>query len=45
VRRYEVLLAPDPATAEMPGRLPGPYVAETYPVSVEDPFIIVEIPE
>lgn len=45
VRRYEVMLAPDPATAGMPGRIPGPYVAETYPVSVEDPFIIVEIPE
>ncbi len=38
--------AAPPATAEAlpPDRLPGPYVAETYPVVVERAYVVVEIP-
>jgi len=42
VRRYEVTVEPGP---DAPPRQmePGPYVAETYPVSVERQYIYVEL--
>jgi nitrite reductase/ring-hydroxylating ferredoxin subunit len=51
VRRYEVAVEPGAAlrTAEpasepgMEGLQKGPYVAETYPVSVEQQYLVVEI--
>lgn len=49
VRRYEVTVEPGSAvaTAEAPpapGLEPGPYVAETYAVSVERQNVIVDVP-
>ena len=56
VRRYEVAVAypaPDSTTAPAdapeaaapaPGIEAGPYVAETYAVSVEAAFVVVEVP-
>lgn len=43
VRTYEVRLetADDPAKRKN-GRIPGPYVAETFPVSVEDAHVVVD---
>lgn len=48
VRRYAVsvepgdtLLAAD--TAPVPGKAPGPYVAETYPVSTKGHYLVVEV--
>ena len=42
VARYQVTVEPvEPAPA--PGLEPGPYVAETYPVSVERRNVVVEI--
>jgi nitrite reductase/ring-hydroxylating ferredoxin subunit len=32
-----------PAAARAAGREPGPYVAETFPVYVEDDYVIVEV--
>ena len=48
VRRYEVSVEPGAAlaataAATLPGRVPGPYVAETYPVLVEGQYLVVEI--
>jgi 3-phenylpropionate/trans-cinnamate dioxygenase ferredoxin subunit len=50
VRRYEVSVEPgaqliaEVATAPgMEGLAPGPYVAETFPVSVEQHYVLVEI--
>ncbi len=34
---------PIPAAARAAGREPGPYVAETFPVYVEDDYVIVEV--
>lgn len=50
VRRYEVSIAPGALLAQSaeppaPGMLKGPYVAETYPVSVEEQYVLVEVPE
>lgn len=42
VRRYEVTVEPD-AEAPPAGMAKGPYVAETYPVSVERQVVLVEI--
>jgi 3-phenylpropionate/trans-cinnamate dioxygenase ferredoxin subunit len=48
VRSYEVTVAAgadllaDP-TAPAPGLIKGPYVAETYPVTVEHDYILVEV--
>jgi 3-phenylpropionate/trans-cinnamate dioxygenase ferredoxin subunit len=39
VRRYQVSV--EKAT---PGLQPGPYVAETFPVSVEHQYVVVEVP-
>ena len=50
VRQYPVaietgrVLVEDP-DAPAPGFQKGPYVAETYPVSVDETYIVVEIPE
>jgi 3-phenylpropionate/trans-cinnamate dioxygenase ferredoxin subunit len=41
VRTYPVSVEPGGAPA--PGLQPGPYVAETYPVSVEQQWVVVEI--
>ncbi len=48
VRRYEVSVAPGASlatapTAALPGKVPGPYTAETYPVLIEGQYLIVEI--
>jgi nitrite reductase/ring-hydroxylating ferredoxin subunit len=34
--------AAEPATEPRAGRQPGPYVAETFPVSVEDAYVVVD---
>ncbi len=49
VRRYEVTVEPAPvattdALPPAPGLEPGPYVAETYEVTVERRNVVVEIP-
>ena len=51
VRSYEVrvepgaaIVAPEAdADSPRPGRVKGPYVAETYPVSVEGQYVVVEV--
>ena len=48
VRRYEVSVEPGASlatapTAALPGKVPGPYTAETYPVLIEGQYLIVEI--
>ena len=47
VRRYDVSVEPGATVAageaEMEGLVKGPYVAETYPVSVERQYVVVEI--
>src|SRR6266851_1769610 len=50
VRRYEVSVEPGAQLLTevktppgMEGLQPGPYVAETYPVSVEQEYVLVEI--
>ncbi len=48
VRRYEVSVEPGDALvaaddAPVPGQVRGPYVAETYPVSAEGRYLVVEI--
>ena len=42
VGRYPVSLASG-AEVERPGWQPGPYVAETYPVSVERKYVVVDL--
>ena len=42
VRRYEVTVEPDPSDPA-PEMERGPYVAETYPVSVERQYVLVEV--
>jgi nitrite reductase/ring-hydroxylating ferredoxin subunit len=48
VRRYDVYvesgatIASDPA-APAPGMVKGPYVAETYPVSIDGQYVVVEV--
>lgn len=39
VRTYEVSIEAEEAS---PDRIPGPYVAETFPVHVEAPYVVVE---
>jgi nitrite reductase/ring-hydroxylating ferredoxin subunit len=49
-RSYDVAVLPgselggadEPATRRPDGRVPGPYVAETVPVSVEEDYVVVE---
>ena len=48
VRAYEVSVAPGAVLAEgeaapAPGMQKGPYVAETYPVSVEQAYVVIEV--
>jgi 3-phenylpropionate/trans-cinnamate dioxygenase ferredoxin subunit len=46
VRSYKVsveTLAPDMLEAPAPGLEKGPYVAESYPVTIEQPYVIIEI--
>ena len=48
VRRYDVSVEPgatvtEAGEGEMEGLVKGPYVAETYPVSVERQYVVVEI--
>jgi len=49
VRRYTVTVEGDAArgvdaVVPSPGLEPGPFVAETYPISVEQQWVVVEIP-
>lgn len=53
VRRYEVAVVdappvPTPVETESeppaPGLEPGPFTAETYAVSVEEPYVVVDVP-
>jgi 3-phenylpropionate/trans-cinnamate dioxygenase ferredoxin subunit len=47
VRRYEVSVEPggtlQTGDEQMGGMVPGPYTAETYPVSAEGQYLVVEI--
>lgn len=46
VRAYEVTVAPGQELVSEPGMegfVKGPYVAETYPVSVEKSYVVVEV--
>ncbi len=48
VRRYEVSVEPGASlatapTAALPGKVPGPYTAEIYPVLIEGQYLVVEI--
>ena len=46
VRNYKVTVEQlSPATLEVPaaGLEPGPYVAETYPVTVEQSYVVIEL--
>ncbi|MBI1294202.1 Rieske 2Fe-2S domain-containing protein [bacterium] len=44
VRSYEVAVGEvDPADVEN-GRIKGPYVAEHYAVSIEQPYVLVDVP-
>jgi nitrite reductase/ring-hydroxylating ferredoxin subunit len=50
VRRYSVSVEEGAELAEdldapAPGLQKGPYVAETYPVSVDERYVVVDIPE
>jgi 3-phenylpropionate/trans-cinnamate dioxygenase ferredoxin subunit len=44
VKAYETTVAPGAALVPpVPGMLPGPYVAETFPVSVEEDYVLVDV--
>ena len=47
VRRYDVRVEPGEAlaidTSPPPGKVPGPYVAETYPVTAEGQYLVIEV--
>lgn len=46
VRSYEVRVEPGEAIADAtppPGMVPGPYVAETYPIAREGAYLVVEV--
>jgi len=46
VRRYDVSVEPGDAfstDAPIPGKVLGPYVAETYPVMAEGQYLVVEV--
>jgi 3-phenylpropionate/trans-cinnamate dioxygenase ferredoxin subunit len=50
VRSYDVMLEPehaggDPATSRSLELEKGPYVAETFPVEIEQRHVVVEVPE
>ncbi len=46
VRRYEVSVEAGEelaANAPVPGKVPGPYVAETYPVTAEGQYLVIDV--
>jgi 3-phenylpropionate/trans-cinnamate dioxygenase ferredoxin subunit len=44
VKSYETAVAPGSAlNPPLPGLMPGPYLAETFPVSVEERYVLVEV--
>ncbi len=46
VRSYEVRVEAGAALADAapaPGMVPGPYIAETYPVSQEGAYLVIEV--
>ncbi len=44
VRRYDVSLEElSPSDAPVPGMVKGPYLVETYPVTVEGSYVLVEV--
>jgi nitrite reductase/ring-hydroxylating ferredoxin subunit len=47
VRRYDVSVEPGDAlattAASIPGKVPGPYIAETYPVMAEGQYLVIEV--
>jgi nitrite reductase/ring-hydroxylating ferredoxin subunit len=47
VRRYDVSVEPGEALttidAPLPGKVPGPYVAETYPVVAEGQYLVIAV--
>jgi nitrite reductase/ring-hydroxylating ferredoxin subunit len=43
VRAYEVSVEHGSELAESEGRVPGPYVAETIRISVENDYVVVEV--
>ena len=43
VRRYDVTVQPASGLTDMDGLQKGPYVAETYPVTVEQQYVVVEV--
>lgn len=47
VRRYDVSVEPGDAlattAAPIPGKVPGPYIAETYPVVAEGQYLVIEV--
>ena len=44
VKSYETAIAPGSSLAPpAPGLVPGPYIAETFPVSVEESYVLVEV--
>ena len=44
VKTYEASVQPgDALSAPAAGVIPGPYLAETYPVSVEESYLVVEV--
>ncbi len=47
VRQYDVTVAPAAVLdreAPAPGLEPGPYIAETYPVTVEQQYLVIDLP-
>lgn len=42
VRAYQVRVEAAEPAAAMGGRLPGPYVTETFPVTVEDAYVVLD---
>ncbi len=46
VRRYDVHVEPGDTLAAdtpVPGKVPGPYIAETYPVVAEGQYLVIEV--
>ena len=47
VRRYDVSVEPGDAlattAASISGKVPGPYIAETYPVMAEGQYLVIEV--
>ena len=47
VRQYDITVAPAAVLdrdAPAPGLEPGPYIAETYPVTVEQQYLVIDLP-